>query len=195
MVYDRIAPRSGVSFVLEKGSRLVVRDPTGQQVSDMTLFAKADSRETLSNGKTFDYECTLRLSKGNFLWSNRSNKLAKIVRDSCGVHDFLLAPCSRETFEILYDDHPVSPSCFENLSKALRNFDIYPDCIPTAFNIFMNVVVGSDCSISVKPPLSKAGDEFEIEACIDLIVGLTACSARDSNNGKFKPIDYMIIVP
>lgn len=191
-MYNRIEPRSGASFVLEKGRRLLVRDPSGQQVSDMVVFAKADAREVLSNGKTFDFESTLRLSTGNFLWSNRSNKLAKIVSDSCGTHDFLLAPCSRETFEILYDDHPVSPSCFENLSKVLERFDIDPDSIPTAFNIFMNVGIEANGLISVQPPLSKAGDEFEIEACTDLIVGLTACSARDSNNQKFKPIDYLI---
>ena len=28
---------------------------------------------------------------------------------------------------------------------------------------------------------------------MDLIVGLTACSAEGSNNGTFKPIDYFII--
>lgn len=41
--------------------------------------------------------------------------------------------------------------------------------------------------------MSTAGDYVLLEAEMDLIVGLTACSAEDSNNGSFKPIHYEII--
>jgi uncharacterized protein YcgI (DUF1989 family) len=57
----------------------------------------------------------------------------------------------------------------------------------------MNVVVdGETGAISVKAPLSKAGDYIVLVAEMDLIVALTACSAPQSNNGSFKPIDYAI---
>ncbi|MGB8375987.1 MAG: DUF1989 domain-containing protein, partial [Salegentibacter sp.] len=72
-------------------------------------------------------------------------------------------------------------------------FDIEPDDIPTAFNIFMNVQFQPDGKISVDAPMSKAGDYVLFEAQMELIVGLTACSAEDSNNGSFKPIHYEII--
>ena len=49
-----------------------------------------------------------------------------------------------------------------------------------------------DGKLSVDPPLSRAGDHILFEAQMDLIVGLTACSAEDSNNGSFKPIHYSI---
>ena len=42
------------------------------------------------------------------------------------------------------------------------------------------------------PPLSKAGDRIVFEARMDLIVGLTACSAPASNGGTFKPIHYQV---
>ncbi len=57
----------------------------------------------------------------------------------------------------------------------------------------MNVPVdGATGRLKVLPPTSKAGDHIAFRAAIDLVIGLTACSARDSNGGSFKPIDYRI---
>ena len=116
-----------------------------------------------------------------------------IVADDVGRHDFLLTPCSPETFEIIYRQKDYHPSCFENLSKYLAQFGIAPDSIATTFNIFMNVEIGSDGKLSILPPRSKAGDSITLRAEMDLIVGLTACSAEMSNNYKFKPIGYEIL--
>jgi uncharacterized protein YcgI (DUF1989 family) len=44
----------------------------------------------------------------------------------------------------------------------------------------------------VEPPLSKAGDFIRLRALMDLMIGLTACSAYASNGGSFKPIHYAI---
>lgn len=54
-------------------------------------------------------------------------------------------------------------------------------------------VDGESGEISVLPPKSAAGDYIIIEAEMDLIVGMTACSAEMSNNYAFKPIGYSII--
>jgi uncharacterized protein YcgI (DUF1989 family) len=69
---------------------------------------------------------------------------------------------------------------------------VEPDAIPTAFNVFMNVPVGVDGTLRVDPPTSKAGDSIVLEALIDCVIGLTACSAYASNGGTFKPIQYRI---
>lgn len=189
---DRIAPRSGVAFTLPKDKILCVTDPEGGQVSDLLAFRAADPREAISNGRTFDYEETIRLTTGNRLWSNRSNALLEIVEDSCGIHDFLLTPCSEATFRHFYADKPVHRGCFGNLAEALRRYGIVDDAIPVAFNLFMNVPVGGDGNIRVLPPTTKAGDFIRLRALDDLIIGLTACSAYDSCGGSFKPIDYRI---
>ncbi len=188
-----IKKQSGAAFKLKKGQKLKVIDPEGEQVSDMVLFNAKDRREKLSSGKTLDFEESILISSGNFLWSNRSNKMMEILEDTNGRNDFLLAPCSPETFEVMYDYEGYHPSCFENLYTSLEKFEIAPDDIPTAFNIFMNVQFDKNGKISVDPPLSKAGDYVLFEAKMDLIVALTACSAEDSNNGSFKPIHYEIL--
>ncbi|HSI69635.1 MAG TPA: urea carboxylase-associated family protein [Gillisia sp.] len=188
-----IEKQQGAAFELKKGQRLKVTDPQGEQVSDMVVFNARDKREKISSGKTLDFEETILITKGHFIWSNRSNKMMEILEDTNGRNDFLLAPCSPETFKIMYNNPEYHPSCFENLHTNLKSFGIEPDDIPTAFNIFMNVQFSETGKLSVDPPLSKAGDYILFEAQIDLIVGLTACSAEDSNNGSFKPIHYEIL--
>jgi uncharacterized protein YcgI (DUF1989 family) len=188
----QIEPRTGVAFELRKGQVLKVIDPRGVQVSDMLAFSLKDVREVISNGRTFDYEETIALTTGNRLWSNRSNPMLEIVEDTVGRHDFLLTPCSEATFRHFYPDQPVHRGCFGNLAEALKPYGVEPDMIPCAFNIFMNVPVAANGTVSVDPPVSKAGDFIRLRANMDLIVGLTACSAYSSNGGSFKPIQYEI---
>jgi uncharacterized protein YcgI (DUF1989 family) len=191
-----IPPRSGTAFALKKGHILRVIDAEGVQVSDLLAFSAADVREALSNGRTFDYEETIKLTTGNRLWSNRSQPMLEIVEDSVGHHDFLLTPCSEETFRHFYPDKPVHRGCFGNLAEQLAPYGVTPDMIPTAFNLFMNVPVdGGTGRLEVLPPTSRAGDFIRLRALMDLVVGLTACSAYASNGGTFKPIHYAVEAP
>ena len=188
-----IPPRSGVSLTLSKGQTLTVIDPQGVQVSDLVAFNRNDPDEVISNGRTFDYASRIYLSKGDPLYSNRSNVMLRIVEDTCGRHDFLLTPCSKEMFRIIYGHDNPHQGCFGNLANALAEHGIAPDRIPCAFNCFMNVPVdGKTGELKVEPPISKPGDHIDFVAEMDLIIGLTACSASQSNGGSFKPIQYRI---
>jgi uncharacterized protein len=188
-----IAPRSGVAFKLSVGQSLTVIDAEGEQVSDLLAFNQADAGEVLSSGRTFDYASRIYLTKGDPLYSNRSNVMLDITEDTVGRHDFLLTPCSREMFQIIYGDKSPHQGCFGNLATALAPYGIGADAIPTAFNCFMNVPVDAITGeIKVLPPLSGAGDKITFLARMDLIIGLTACSAGQSNNFRFKPIHYEI---
>ncbi|MBT2186784.1 DUF1989 domain-containing protein [Sphingobium nicotianae] len=188
----RIEPRSGVAFRLAEGQRLTVIDPQGSQVADLLAFAQGDVREAISNGRTLDYEESIRLTTGNRLWSNRSRAMLEIEADTVGCHDFLLTPCSIDTFLHFYPDKPLHRGCFGNLAEALAPYGVAEDAIPVAFNVFMNVPIGPDGRISVLPPTSRPGDSITFLALMDLVIGLTACSAYASNGGSFKPIDYRI---
>ena len=191
---DIIPPRSGVAFILEEGKTLKVSDIEGEQVSDFICYNLRDTKEHLSSGRTLDYAESLFLTKGNLFYSNRSNVMFEIIEDTVGRHDFLLAPCSAEMFKITYGHTEPHHGCFGNLKKALARFGIEGDEIPTCFNIFMHVDVnGQSGKLSVLPPKSQAGDYVVLQAKMDLIVGMTACSAGMSNNFSFKPIGYEIL--
>ncbi|GJE69390.1 DUF1989 domain-containing protein [Methylorubrum podarium] len=192
-VRHEIPPRSGTAFTLDRGQRLTVIDPQGEQVADLVAFRRDDLDEVISSGRTIDYASRIFLTTGDPIYSNRSNVLLRIVEDTVGRHDFLLTPCSADTFRIIYGDEHPHRGCFGNLAAALAPYGIAPDRIPVAFNVFMHVTVdGQSGEIAVRPPLSRAGDRVSFVAETDLVVGLTACSALQSNNFSFKPIHYEI---
>lgn len=188
-----IQPRSGVALVLKQGERLRITDIQGEQVSDLICYSLDDPREVLSSGRTIDYASTIFLTAGHSFYSNRSNVMFEMVEDTVGRHDFLLSPCSAEMFRKLYGDTDPHQGCFGNLTAALAEFGIAADNIPVCFNVFMHVTVDPVSGrIEVRPPKSRAGDYVVLEARMDLIVGLTACSAGMTNNFSFKPIGYQV---
>ena len=189
-----IPPRSGVAFELKRGARLKVIDPQGEQVADLVAFNLHDRGEVLSSGRSIDYASKIYFSAGDPLYSNRSKVMLRIVEDLVGRHDFMLSPCSAEMFRIIYGDASPHRGCFGNLAEVLAPYGVAPDTIPTAFNVFMNVPIDSETGvIRVEPPLSRPGDFTVFEAQMDLLIGLTACSAGQSNNFAYKPIHYEVI--
>jgi len=190
---NTITPQTGTGFTIKKGQYLKILCPEGEQVADLVAYQEGDVSEFISNGKTLDYEESIYLTTGNKIYSNKSTVMLEIVEDTCGKHDFLLAPCCSQTFKKIYGFTDNHPSCRENLHIHLRKHGISEASIPTAFNVFMNVEVNDNGKIKVLPPIAKPGDYIVFKAHMNMIIGLTACSAEQSNNHSFKPIAYQII--
>ncbi|MGC4097415.1 MAG: urea carboxylase-associated family protein [Nitrospira sp.] len=188
-----IPPQSGRSFKIKQGQILRVIDPVGEQVADLFAFDEHDYNCRLSSGRSLDYASRIYLTTGDILYANDSKAMFSIVEDTVGLHDFLLTPCSQEMFEILYKYKGHHPSCFENLLVCLREHGISGADITTTFNIFMNVKIDPQGKLTVGVPISKAGDYIDLRAEMDMVCGLTACSAEGSNNGRFKPINFSIL--
>ncbi len=195
VTHMHLEPQTGGALTIARGECLRVIDPRGEQVSDLMSFAREDLREWLSSGRTIDYANTIYLTTGHTLYSNRSRPMWTIVADTVGRHDFLLMPCSPDTFRIIYGNTQPHPSCFQNLAMAFEPYGIAPDTIATTLNLFMNVEVAPSGELSILPPRSRAGDYIMLRAEMDMIVGVTACSAELSNNGSFKPIDVELLAP
>src|SRR5215212_1163253 len=126
-----IPRQTRTALAVKRGQHLEIIDPEGEQVSDLISFSETDRSEWLSSGRTIDYANTIYLTTGHTLYSNRSRPMLTIMQDDVGRHDFLLTPCSAETFQIIYKNDRYHPSCFENLYSHLATFGIAPDAIPT----------------------------------------------------------------
>lgn len=98
---------------IEKNELLKITDILGEQVSDLICYNYHDKAEYLSSGRTIDYADTIRLTAGHSFYSNRSNVMFKLTEDTVGKHDFLLTPCSAETFRIIYGTHSPMPDALE----------------------------------------------------------------------------------
>ena len=56
----------------------------------------------------------------------------------------------------------------------------------------MNTTISENGAVTVTTPLSKAGDSIELEARMDLIIGVTACAAGKCNNFRCTAIDVEV---
>jgi uncharacterized protein YcgI (DUF1989 family) len=188
-----IEAQQGAGFELRKGDRLKIIDPEGEQVADLFCYSKKDPRDALSSGRSIAYNETLLFSKGDLLYAQSGTPMLEIIEDTCARHDFLVTPCSLQMFQMMSGKKHYHRSCLENLEHAFAESNVDLAQIGTTFNVFMNVTFESNGKIKVAAPLSKAGDHLIVEAKMDLIVGLTACSDEGSNNGKCKAIEYEIL--
>ncbi|HXM06676.1 MAG TPA: urea carboxylase-associated family protein [Candidatus Acidoferrum sp.] len=187
-----LAPQTGTAVRLHRGQVLAIISPTGGQVADLALFDAANVLESFSPGRTIDYLERIKLGIGDSLYSQCDNELAAITRDDVGVHDMLLAPCSRAMFARRGQlDHA---SCHANLTESLAPFGIGPLAIVATLNVFMDVRVDTEGHVTIHPPPARAGDRFELRAQRELIVGITACSSELTNAGRCKAIAYELIV-
>jgi uncharacterized protein YcgI (DUF1989 family) len=192
MARYHLEPQKGTAFTVQQDQRIRVIDVEGEQVADLMCFARRNTDEYLSSGRTIDYNEKIYLSTGDTLYSNLSNPMLTIIDDPVGKHDFLFAPCSREMFRLTYGITDPHPNCLDNLADSLDPFGVSASRISTPFNIFMNTAICEKGAITVKPPLSRAGDYIELQARMDLIIGVAACSAGKCNNFRCTPVDVEV---
>jgi len=193
---ELVAPMSGLAWSVAAGSLLRIVDAEGGQSGDVFAVAADDLTDGQSNGRSFDYGGTVRLSTGSVLYSRRSRPLLRIVEDDVGTHDFLYAPCSQEMFEIQYGATGPHPNCLENLTSSLARFGVPPATVTIAFNVFMNVVVRADGRLDIQAPISTAGQGLTFVAERDVLVAVTACPAVTCNGGSgARPLRVEIATP
>lgn len=183
-----LEPRTGMAFQVLKDQILRVVDIEGGQVVDLVSYSKKDAHEYLSSPRTMDFNNKVYFSTGDVLYSDRSNPMWTIRDDKVGRHCFIFAPCDQKMFEITYDVTQPHPNCFDNLSKSLAPFGILPAQIFVPFNIFMNARIDNNGEIDIHPPRSKPGDFIDLKAEMDMIVGVSACSAYRANDYSFGPV-------
>jgi len=184
-----IDPQSGIAFSIKQGQTIRILDVEGEQVSDLYCFAEDKIEEHLSSGHTTDYNGKLFLSKGDTLYSNRSNPMFTIIADQVGKHIMLYAPCSQTMFEKSYGVQKAHANCLDNLIENFKDFGIHHPDIAIPFTMFMNIDISPEGGITILPPISKAGDYIELMAEMNMIVGVTACSAGTCNNFEWTPIE------
>ena len=165
IVSGEIPPRSGTAFTLAKGERLRVIDPRGRTGRRPPRLRPRRSRRGHLLG------ANARLCQPDLPHHRRPDLFEPLERAPAHRrrhgrrHDFLLTPCSADTFRIIYGDEAPHRGCFGNLAAALEPYGIGPDRIPVAFNVFMNVVVdGGTGALRVEAPLSRAGDSVDLRS-------------------------------
>lgn len=188
-VYD-LQPCSGMCIEVTKGQMVSVIDVEGGQVVDFFAESATNPNEFLSTGVTIDCNASLRLQKGDCIYSNRYRPMFLVVEDDVGEHDLLHPCCRPEMYDFFYHNGENHPNCLDNINQSLG--ERRPIICPV--NLFMHVQIDAHGNVAVKPPLSKAGDRIVLKAQMDMRLGIAACSVSESdcNSGACTPIQVVV---
>ena len=170
-----IPARRGKAALVAPGQTIRVINTHGQQVVDTWAFHRADLTEFMSMEHSRTALGRIMPLVGQAMVTNHRRPILTVVEDtSGGIHDTLLAACDRFRYELLgcegYHDN-----CTDNLAAALTEFGLAPPETPSPWNLFMNIPVEGDGTVSFQPPVSKPGDYVTLRAEMDCIVAFSAC--------------------
>jgi len=170
-----IPARKGKATVLTQGQHVKVINTHGQQVIDTWAFNRADPTEFMSMEHSRAALCRIMARVGDSLLTNRRRPILTLVEDtSPGIHDTLIAACDLYRYELLgcrgYHDN-----CTDNLAAAFTELGRTPPETPSPWNLFMNIPVQADGSLSFEPPVCKAGDYVVLRAEMECIIVFSAC--------------------
>ena len=143
-----IPARQGKACFVNAGQRIKVINTQGQQVVDTWAFRLDDLTEFMSMEHSRTAIGRIMPALGQSMVTNRRRPVLTLVEDtSGGIHDTLMAACDRFRYELLgcaeYHDN-----CTDNLAAALAEVGLDPPETPSPWNLFMNIPVGSDGSLS-----------------------------------------------
>jgi len=188
-----VAKNSGAAVVVKKGQRLRI---AGKSIVDFVAFNLHDLTERFDQARTKTNQVKIFISTGDILYSKRNNPMLTIVEDRFkeGRHDLQKGMCSRKRFEMVaqgkskrvfaegVDINPKKTEeipdhgCWENLSNAVKPWNISPDDVPSPFNIFQCMRIDPDTGImydTMIRPKDEAYVDFRAE--MDLLVAASAC--------------------
>ena len=188
-----VEKNSGAAVEVKKGQRLRI---AGKSIVDFVAFNLHDLSERFDQARTKTNQVKIFISTGDVLYSKRNNPMLTIIEDTFaeGRHDLQKGMCSRKRFEMVaqgtakrvfaegVDINPKKPEeipdhgCWENLSNALKPWNISPDDVPSPFNIFQCMRIDPETGImydTMIRPKDEAKVDFRAE--MDCLVAVSAC--------------------
>ena len=170
-----IPARRGKAALLARGQSVRIINTHGQQVVDTWAFRRDDLTEFMSMEHSRTALERIIPTVGQSMVTNRRRPILTLVDDtSGGIHDTLLAACDRYRYELLGCEE-YHDNCTDNLAAALAELGLTPPETPSPWNLFMNIPVGPDGSVSFEPPVSKPSDHLTLRAEMDCVVVFSAC--------------------
>ena len=170
-----IPARKGKAAFVAAGQRVKVINTHGQQVVDTWAFNSNSLAEFMSMEHIRTALGRIMPKVGDSLVTNQRRPILTLEEDTTpGIHDTLLAACDRYRYQLLgcVDYHD---NCTDNLAAALAELGLTPPETPSPLNLFMNIPVQADGTVSFEPPVSKSGDYIVFRAEMACVVAFSAC--------------------
>jgi hypothetical protein len=181
---------TGRAFIVKKGQHIRVY---ATSTVDFVAFNLHNLRDRFDQARTKVMQQKIFISTGDQLLTKNNNPLFTIVEDTYeeGTHDLQKGMCHRKRWEIWwkegkfherygrgpirFEDLP-DHGCWENLTEALKPWNIPPEDIPSPFNLFQTMEIdgktGRMTYSKIKP---KPGTYVDMRAEMDCLVAISAC--------------------
>jgi hypothetical protein len=184
-----IPRNTGQAFELRKGQGVRI---IGTTIVDLVAFNRDDLTERFDQARTKVYNQKIFISIGDVLMTKSNHPLLTIVEDTYreGTHDLQHGMCSRSRFELAaregklakYYFRDIPPDelpdhgCWENLTEALKPWNIPSYDIPSPLNLFQTVTIDPQTGLMLntnKRP--KPGTYVELRAEMNCLVAVSSC--------------------
>ncbi|MDQ0474066.1 urea carboxylase-associated family protein [Labrys wisconsinensis] len=170
-----IPARRGKAAHVRQGQVVKVINTHGDQVVDTWAFNAHDLTEFMSMEHTRPHILKIIPAVGDAMMTNRRRPILTLLEDtSGGIHDTIIAACDSHRYRFLgvegYHDN-----CTDNLHAAMRDLGLEAPETPSPLNLFMNIPVRPDHSLSFEPPVSTPGSHVALRAEMDLVIAFSAC--------------------
>ncbi|TNC07719.1 urea carboxylase-associated family protein [Methylobacterium terricola] len=170
-----IPARRGKATRVAKGQTIKVINTHGEQVVDTWAFNADDRTEFMSMEHSRAHILKVIPVVGDTMLTNRRRPILTFLEDTAGgVHDTLMAACDKHRYKFLgvegYHDN-----CEDNLHACMQEIGLDAPETPSPLNLFMNIPVQPDRTISFEAPVSTPGSYVLLRAEMDLIIAFSAC--------------------
>jgi len=170
-----IPARRGKAAYVKQGQIIKVINTHGDQVVDTWAFNAGDLKEFMTMEHTRPHILKIIPVVGDAMLTNKRRPILTFLEDtSGGIHDTIISACDRYRYTFLgvegYHDN-----CTDNLHAAMHEIGLEAPETPSPLNLFMNIPVRPDHTLSFEPPVSTPGSYVALRAEMDLVIAFSAC--------------------
>lgn len=183
---ELIVPHGTVGFVpVRQGQLMTITDIEGGRPVQLYAYTEADNGEFLSPHHTRVFSNSYRLNQGMRMVTNRRRPLMVLGKDSGKAHDLLMPASTDVTLG-------GPGGALEQFRAAIAECGLKPVKVPDPINIFLDVEIATDGSITPRDLRHPAGTYITCRVLIDCTLFVGACASDLPIAQKSGPVSVRI---
>ncbi|WP_336742936.1 urea carboxylase-associated family protein [Aureimonas altamirensis] len=184
----------GLAIRLSTGDEITIVNESGTQVVDTWAFSAEEPAHAMSMEHSRVENSRLSALPGGVYVTDRRIPILAVVTDkSPGIHDTIMAACDAQRYVNLGCTEPHR-SCADNLRQAMDAAGFALARVPQPLNLFMNIPIGADFSLTQGAPAGAPGDFVTLRALMDCVVALSSCPQDITPINGGRPTDVPVLV-
>jgi urea carboxylase-associated protein 2 len=171
---ERIPPGWYWPARVPRGTTLRLLNDYATHGVSVLLWNAHDTSERYNPADTVKLQWTVRLGRGNLLFSDMGRVLASITDDTCGMHDSLAGGSTKGSNARKYS-HATLRNTRDNFLLAAAKLGLGPRDVGPCITFFAPLVTDSEGHFVWEDDTLNEGDYVDLRAEMDLLVAISNC--------------------